>query len=89
MQLQQRTPFLTIALGDFNIKSNLKGDKTSYKVSKIDAITSQFGLQQLINEPTHFVTDSTSCIDLIFTSQPNLVMELIITSKLPSSNNLR
>ena len=35
-------PFLTVVLGDFNIKSNLwfKGDKTSYEGSKIDAITS-------------------------------------------------
>ena len=68
-------PFLTAVLGDFNIKSNLwfKGDKTSYEGSKIDAITSQFGLQ-LINEPTHLVADSSSCIHLIFTSQPNLVM---------------
>ena len=67
--------FLTVVLGDFNIKTNLwfKGDKTSYEGSKIDAITSQFGLQ-LINEPTHLVADSSSCIHLIFTSQPNLVM---------------
>ena len=69
--------FLTIVLGDFNIKSNLwfKGDKTSYEGSKIDAITSQFGLQQLIIEPTHLVADSSSSIDLVFTSQLNLVME--------------
>ena len=66
-------PFLTAVLGDFNIKSNLwvKGDKTSYEGSKIDAIASQFGLQQLINEPTHLVADSSSCNDLIFKSQPN------------------
>ena len=50
-------PFLTVVLSDFNVKSNLwfKGDKTSYEGSKIDAITPQFGLQQLINEPTHLV----------------------------------
>ena len=68
-------PFLTVVLGDFNIKTNFwfKGDKTSYEGSKIDAITLQFGLQ-LINEPTHLVADSSSCIHLIFTSQPNLVM---------------
>ena len=67
--------FLTVVLGDFNIKTNFwfKGDKTSYEGSKIDAITLQFGLQ-LINEPTHLVADSSSCIHLIFTSQPNLVM---------------
>ena len=50
------------------------GDKT-YEGSKIDAVTSQFGLQQLINDTIHLVADSSSCIDLIFTSQPDLVME--------------
>ena len=85
--------FLTVVLGDFTIKSNLwfKGDKTSYEGSKIDAIASQFGLQQLINEPTHLVADSSSCIDLIFMSHPNLVIEsgvFIVTSKLSSLNKL-
>ena len=49
-------PFLTVVLGDFNVKSNLqcKSDETSYEGSKIDGITSQFRLQQLINEPTHY-----------------------------------
>ena len=55
---------------------------TTYEGSKIDAITSQFGLKQLIQEPTHILTDSSSSIDLIFTSQPNLVMELGVHSSL-------
>ena len=77
-------PFLIVVFGDFNIKSNLwfKGDKPSYEGSKIDAITSHFGLQQLINEPTHLVVDSSSFIDLIFTSQPNLVIESGVHSSL-------
>ena len=45
-----------------------KGDKTSYSGSKIYAIASKFGSQQLINEPTHLLVDSSSCIDLINTS---------------------
>ena len=77
-------PFLTVVLGDFSIKSNLwfKGNKTSYRGSETDTITSQFGLQQLINKPTHLVADSSSCIDLIFPSQPNLVMESGVQSSL-------
>ena len=69
--------FLTVVLGDFNAKSNLwfKGDKTTYEGSKIDGITSTFGLQQIINESTHITEDSSCFIDLILTSQPNLVME--------------
>ena len=39
-------PFFIVVLGEFHVKSNLwcKSDKTSYKGSKIEAITSQFGL---------------------------------------------
>ena len=68
--------FLTVVLGDFNAKSNLwfKGDKARYEGSKIDGITSTFGLQQIINESTHIIGDYSTCIDLIFTSQPDLVV---------------
>ena len=68
---------LIVILDDFNAKSSnwYKHDTTTYEGSKIDAIMSQFGLKQLIQEPTHILTDSSPCIDLIFTSQLNLVME--------------
>ena len=38
-------------------------------------MTLQFGMQQLINEPTHILPKLSSCIDLNFVSQTNLVME--------------
>ena len=41
----------------------------------IDAVTSNCGLHQLIQEPTHILNSLSSCIDLIFTSEPNLAME--------------
>ena len=41
-------------------------------------------MNQLIQEPTH-ILNSSSCIDLIFTSQPNLVMESGIHSSLHSN----
>ena len=50
--------------------------------SKIDGVTSKFGLHQIIKEPTHFIGDSSSCIDLIFTIQPNLVTESGVHSSL-------
>ena len=77
-------PFLTVVLGEFNVKSNLwcKNNKTSYKSSKIEGIASQFVLQQLINDPTYYTRDLSSCIDLIFASQPNLVMESCVHSSL-------
>ena len=78
---------MTVALGDFNAKSNnwCKADVTSLEGSKIDTITSSYGLNQLIQEPTHILNSSSSCIDLIFTSQPNLVMESGIHSSLHSN----
>ena len=75
--------FLTVVLGDFNVNSNVwcKSDKTSYEGSKIKGITSQFGLQLLINEPTHHTRNSSSCIDLI-ALQANLIMESSVHSSL-------
>ena len=47
----------------------------SFEGSTIESITSQFGLHQLINEPTHLLQNSSSCTDLIFRSQPKIVVE--------------
>ena len=78
---------MTVVLGDFNAKSNnwCKNDITSSECSKIDAIASGYGLNQLIQKPTHIRNSSSSCIDLIFTLQPNLVMESAIDSTLHSN----
>ena len=64
-------------IGDFNANSKnwYSQDKNSFKGKTIGSITSQFGLYQLINEPTHLLENYSSCIDLIFTLQPNLVVE--------------
>ena len=70
-------PFLTVTAGNFNAKSSLwyNTHVTAYEVSKIDNVTSQFVLEQIVKETTHITGGSSSCIDLIFTTQTNLVME--------------
>ena len=75
--LAQKNLFLMVALGDFNAKSSnwYNKDITSDEGRKIEAVTSQYGLRQEINEPTHILNNSTSCINLIFNSQPNLLIE--------------
>ena len=69
-----RNTYFIVVLGDFN--SQTKGwypsGKTTYEGAGIDGITSQFGLEQLIHEPTH----------IAFTSQPNLVAESGVQSSL-------
>ena len=79
--LSQKNPFLIDALGNFNPKfSNwYNKDNTSYEVRKTEAVTSQNGLRQEINEPTHVLDNSSSRIDLIFNSQPNLPIESCLT----------
>ena len=76
-EINEKNPFLTVTFRDFNAKSQtwFKNDKTSYEGSKLDILACSHGLHQLINEPAHLLDSSSSCIDLIFTSQPNLVME--------------
>ena len=79
--------FLIVALGNFNAKTTnwYKNDINTYEGLNSGTNTSQFGLQQLINEPTNLTVNSSSCIDLIFTSQPNLVMEYVWCSFFPAS----
>ena len=68
---------LAVALGDFDAKSQtwFENDKISYKGSKLDILTCSHGLDQLINELIYLLDSSPSHINLIFTSQPNLVVE--------------
>ena len=82
--LAQNGSFLTRIICDFNAKSCnwYSHDKTSIKGGTIESITSQFGLHQLINEPTPLLQNSSSCIDLIFTSKPNIVVESGVHSPL-------
>ena len=85
--LAQKSPFLLTAIGDFNAKySNwYNKDKTSFEGNAIVNSTSQLGFRQAINEPTPILANSFSCIDLIFTPQPKMVIKSSIHSYLHSS----
>ena len=75
--MTDNNPFLVVVIGDFNARSLswCINDKSNYEGTKIDCITTEYDLKQAINEPTHLLENSSSCIDLIFTSQPNLMMD--------------
>ena len=77
ISIVHRNPYLIVVLGDFNAQS--KGwyplGETAYEGTRIDGITSQFGLEKLIHETTHIIGERSSCIDSIFASQPNWVVE--------------
>ena len=82
--LCQNNPLLIVLIGDLNVKSKnwYCHDKSSHEGNAIENVTAQFGLQQIINEPAHISNTSSSCIDLIFTSQPNLITDSCVHSSL-------
>ena len=55
-----RNPYLIVVLVDFNAQTNgwYSLGKTTYERTRIDGITSQFGLEQLIIKPTHIIGES-------------------------------
>ena len=62
--------------GDFNARCNRwwVNDRNNTEGDSIDNLTSSYGLKQLIVEPTYILPTSSSCIDLLFTNQSNMVV---------------
>ena len=76
-KINAENPFCVIITGDFNCRSSQwwENDIENNEGRIFEPFVSELGLHQLISEPTHFMGDSKSCIDLILTDQPNLVIE--------------
>ena len=76
-RIENENPFLTLLLGDFNGRcSNWWADDIDNQCRiDIDNLTSFHGLTQLIDVPTHLLPSSASCIDLIFSSQPQFISD--------------
>ena len=76
--MTDNNPFLVVAFRDFNARSSswCINDKSNYEGTKIDCLsTTEYDLKKVTNKPRHLLENSSSCIDLIFTSQSNLVMD--------------
>ena len=75
--VHKKSKKISIIIADFNARSSnwCKYDYSNNEGVQIDSVTSTHGLQQLISEPTHILSNSSSCIDLTFTNQPNLVVD--------------
>ena len=77
-KLKRENPYAVFYAGDFNGHSQFwwPNGNTTPEGSKIEDLSSFLGLTQLISEPTNFEPHKTpTCIDLIFTDQPNLVLD--------------
>ena len=75
-RISQHLNFISVT-GDFNVRSSFwwKNDLTTSEGNQVDAITSSYGLSQLICESKHILPNSSYCIDLIFTNQSNFIMD--------------
>ena len=73
-----------IIIGDFNAKLSTwnPSDPDSQEGIELASMTSLYGLTQMITDPTHILPNSSSCIDLLFTNQPNLISKKGIYSSL-------
>ena len=82
--INEHKPSLSIVTGDFNARSSSWwcNDINTIEGSHLYSLASSNGFFQLINEPTHIQTNSSSCIDLIFTNQPNLSVNSGVHSSL-------
>ena len=76
-------PAFRLVLGGFNCRSNFwwEGDISTKEGIGLESVTSSHGLHQLITDPTHILPES-SCIDLLFIEQPNLVIDNGVHSSL-------
>ena len=72
------SPFCSVVLRDFNGKCNKWwiGDSNDHCGLELDTLCSLAGFSVLIKEPTNLEPNKRpSCIDLIFSSQQNLVSD--------------
>ena len=75
--------------GDFNCRNSNwhLGDPVTPQGVRVKALTSFYGLNQLIKTPTHLLQNSATCINLIFTNKSHLVMASGVRSSLSSMHH--
>ena len=76
--IKAENPFATFFTGGFNAHSQYwwPGGNTTPEGSEIEHLLSNLGLSQVICEPTNFEPNKKpSCIDLVITDQPNLILD--------------
>ena len=86
-KIKAENPFASFFTGDFNAHSQFwwpDGDTTP-EGTALDELFTNLGLSQLISEPTNFEPHKNpSCIDLVLTDQPNIVLDCGTRSSLDS-----
>lgn len=76
-KINDQSPTISLFLGDYNARNSqwYPNDITNTAGRELGNLISMYGIAQIINEPTHILSGSTSCIDLVFTSSKNLITD--------------
>ena len=85
--IKAENPLAMFFTGDFNAHSQLwwPGGDTTHEGTTIDELFTKLGLSQIISEPTNFEPHKNpSCIDLLVTDQPNIILDSGTRSSLDS-----
>ena len=78
LKIKTENPLAMFFTGDFNAHSQLwwPGGNTTHEGTEIEELFTKLGLSQVISEPTNFEPNKNpSCIDLIVTDQPNMILD--------------
>ena len=72
-----KNPIFLLVTGNFNTgnSSQWKNDCVTREGAEIETYTCSYRLSQLTSDPTHILQNSSSCIELAFMNQPNLVID--------------
>ena len=72
-----KNPLFVPITGDFDVRPSnwWENDLSTSEDIQVDSLTTSYCLSQIVFDPTQLLPNSSSCIDLIFTNQPNLVTE--------------
>ena len=76
--IKTENPLAMFFTGDFNAHSQFwwPGGDTTLEGAQIEDLFTKLGLSQLISEPTNFEPHKNpSCIDLVVTDQPNIILD--------------
>ena len=73
--INHELPTCSVLTGDFNARCSklCNNDITNANGRVLDTLTSSAGYEKIINNPTHTVNISFSCIDLIFCDNLNII----------------
>ena len=75
--IKKLKPHCLVITGDFNCRSSTcwSEDNENSEGIELDDLLDSLNMSQVINQPTHVRQNTHSCIDLIITDQPNLIVD--------------